>query len=58
MTEDIGSTNEQTGFLDERLPLVVESEAVIARHAPAAMRVLDRFGALDLAACLGLGEPT
>jgi hypothetical protein len=57
MTENIGSTNEQTMFLDERLPLVVESEAVIAEHAPAALRVLARFGAMDLAAALGVGEP-
>lgn len=57
MTEDIGSTKDQTGFLDERLPLVAESEAVIEIHAPAALRVLEKLGALDLAACLGLGEP-
>lgn len=57
MTEDIGSTNEQTSFLDERLPLVAESEAVIAKHAPAALRVLASLGALDLAECLGIGEP-
>lgn len=55
MTEDIGSTREQTGFLDERLPLVAESEALIAEHAPAALRVLERFGGLDLADMLGLG---
>lgn len=54
MTEDIGSTREQSGFLDERLPLVAESEAVIARHAPAALRVLATFEAMDLAACLGI----
>lgn len=57
MTKDIGNTNEQTSFLDERLPLVAESEALIELHAPAALRVLERFGALDLAASLGLGEP-
>lgn len=38
------------------LPLVEESEAKIAEEAPAALSLLARVGALDLAECLGLGE--
>lgn len=45
---------EQTSFLDVKLPMVAESEAIIATHAPAARRVLDQLGAGDLAAMLGI----
>lgn len=48
--------HEQTGFLDVKLPMVAESESIIAEHAPAARSVLERFGATDLAAMLGI-EP-
>lgn len=38
----------------DRIPLAHESEAIIAEHAPAALRVLTGLGALDLAPVLGL----
>lgn len=46
--------HDQQGFLDVKLPMVSESEAIIAEHAPAALRVLDSLGAMDVAAMLGL----
>lgn len=36
------------------LPTVVESEALIAAHADAARKALERLGAADLAEMLGL----
>lgn len=40
---------------DHDLPLAHESVAAMAPFVPAALRVLERSGALDLAECLGVG---